>query len=68
MEVVEALSDLLVTAFDDLNKKEDIRATSVHPYKLGAGDRASVGLRVDIAGCRVVLGIQTPDTKESAYV
>ena len=61
-----ALLDLLQAAFEI--KKEDIRCTSVPPYKLDAGDKTSERLRAEIAGAEVVLGLLSPDTSESKYV
>jgi hypothetical protein len=61
-----ALLELLQAAFEI--KKEDIRCTSVPPYKLDAGDKTSERLRAEIAGAEVVLGLLSPDTSESKYV
>jgi hypothetical protein len=61
-----ALLDLLQAAFEI--RKEDIRCTSVPPYKLDAGDKTSERLRAEIAGAEVVLGMLSPDTSESKYV
>lgn len=61
-----ALLDLLQAAFEI--KKEDIRCTSVQPYKLNAGDKTSERLRAEIAGAEVVLGLLSPDTSDSNYV
>lgn len=61
-----ALLELLQAAFEI--EKEDIRCTSVPPYKLDAGDRTSERLRTEIAGAEVVLGLLSPDTSESKYV
>jgi hypothetical protein len=63
---VRALLELLQAAFEI--KKEDIRCTSVPPYKLDAGDKTSERLRAEIAGAEVVLGLLSPDTSESKYV
>lgn len=63
---VRALLDLLQTAF--VINTQDIRCTSVPPYKLAAGDKTSERLRSEIAGAEVVLGILSPDTSESKYV
>lgn len=61
-----ALLEMLQAAFEI--KKEDIRCTSVPPYKLDAGDKTSERLREEIAGAEVVLGLLSPDTSESKYV
>lgn len=65
-ELVAALIRLLDTAFD--LDKTDLRCTSVPPYKLPAGERTSDRLKTEIARAKAVLGILTPDTKESQYV
>ena len=59
-----ALLELLQASFEI--KKEDIRCTSVPPYKLDAGDKTSERLRAEIAGAEVVLGLLSPDT--SAFI
>ena len=61
-----ALLELLQAAFEI--KKEDLRCTSVPPYKLDAGDKTSERLRAEIAGAEVVLGLLSPDASESKYV
>ena len=65
-DVVKAFVYLLQAAF--YVDKEDIRCTSVQPYTLPAGERTPDRLRAEISQARVVLGILTPDTKESSYV
>jgi TIR domain len=65
-DVAQALVNVLEAAFH--LKKEDIRCTSVQPYTLEGGDRTPDRLRAEISQARVVLGILTPDTKESSYV
>ena len=65
-DVARGLVSLLETAFHI--EKEDIRCTSVAPYKLQAGARAPDRLKTEISHARVVLGILTPDTQESSYV
>jgi hypothetical protein len=64
--VAKALVNLLEAAF--YIEKGDIRCTSVPPYTLPAGERTSDRLRTEISQARIVLGILTPDTKESSYV
>lgn len=61
-----ALLELIQAAFEV--QKEDIRCTSVAPYKLDAGNQASERLRSEIAGAEVVLGLLSPYTSESKYV
>jgi hypothetical protein len=65
-EMVAALIALLEAAFGI--GPGDLRCTSVHPYKLPAGERTPDRLRAEIGRARAVLGILTPDTKESSYV
>jgi hypothetical protein len=65
-DVAKALVNLLEAAFHI--EKGDIRCTSVQPYRLPAGARTPDRLRAEIRHARVVLGILTPDTKESSYV
>ena len=65
-EVAAALVDLLEGAFHvDVG---DIRCTSVDPYRMKAGERTPDRLRAEISRAKVVLGILTPDTKDSSYV
>jgi len=66
VEQASALLDLLQAAFEI--GKEDIRCTSVQPYKLNAGEKTSERLRAEIAGAEVVLGLLSPDTADSKYV
>ena len=47
---------------------QDIRCTSVRPYRLPVGENTAERLRDEIADAEVVLGILTPDTHESSYV
>jgi TIR domain len=65
-DVGKVLVNLLEAAFHI--EKGDIRCTSVQPYRLPAGARTPDRLRVEIRHAGVVLGILTPDTKESSYV
>ena len=66
VELVAALAALLQVAFNI--GPGDIRCTSVHPYKLRAGERTPDRLRAEISRARAVLGVLTPDTRESSYV
>jgi hypothetical protein len=49
-------------------EKEDIRCTSVRPYRLPVGENTADRLRDEISDAEVVLGILTTDTLESSYV
>lgn len=64
--LAQALVNLIEVAFE-IDKK-DIRCTSVQPYTLSPGDRTSERLRAEIRAAKVVLGLLSPDTKESKYV
>ena len=64
--IVSALIDLIKSAF--YIEKEDIRCTSVRPYRLPVGERTSDRLKKEIHNAEAVIGIITPDTKESSYV
>jgi hypothetical protein len=65
-DVATALVRLLEAAF--YIERADIRCTSVHPYRLPPGERTAERVRNEIRRARVVLGILTPDTKDSSYV
>ncbi|HEX7186395.1 MAG TPA: toll/interleukin-1 receptor domain-containing protein [Thermoanaerobaculia bacterium] len=65
-ELVKALVKVLEAAFHV--EKRDIRCTSVHPYRLPAGERTPDRLQAEITRAKAVLGILTPDTAESSYV
>ncbi len=65
-EVVRAL--ILVLEHYFLIGSEDIRCTSVDPYKLSPGDKTSDRLRLDIKTAEVVLGIISPESQDSKYV
>jgi TIR domain len=65
-KLVAALVNVLNAAFHV--EKHDIRCTSVHPYRLPAGERTPDRLQAEIARAKTVLGILTPDTKDSSYV
>jgi TIR domain len=64
--VVEGLVSVIETAFQI--QTHDLRCTSVHPYRLRAGERTSDRLRLELQRAEAVLGIVTPDTKDSTYV
>jgi len=65
-KVVRALLICLETYFKI--DKQDIRCTSVNPYRLPVGENTSERLRQEISEAEVVLGILTTDTLTSAYV
>jgi hypothetical protein len=65
-EIVRALVDCISTYFDI--EVQDIRCTSVRPYRLPAGEDTSNRLRDEITDAEVVLGILTTDTLASSYV
>lgn len=64
--VAHALSELLVGYFQ--LSPQDIRCTSVQPYRLPFGKNTGERLRDEISRASVVLGILSPDTSESSYV
>jgi len=64
--VVQALVNVLTTAF--VIEPTDLRCTSVHPYRLKAGDRTADRLRAELQRAEAVLGIISPDVKASSYV
>jgi hypothetical protein len=66
VQLVRALTTLLRKALD--LEPEDIRCTSVHPYKLRVGQRTPDRLREEISRAKAVIGVLTPDTKDSSYV
>lgn len=65
-EIVSALVDVLRSAFHI--DQADIRCTSVHPYRLPVGERTPDRLKRELKGAQAVIGILTPDTRESSYV
>ena len=65
-EVVSALVDVIRSAFRI--DKSDIRCTSVRPYRLPVGERTPDRLKQELRSAEAVIGIVTPDTKESSYV
>jgi hypothetical protein len=65
-DLSNALVDLLSAAF--YIEKDDIRCTSAQPHTLRSGELTQDSLRRAISNAQVVLGILTPDTKESSYV
>jgi predicted nucleotide-binding protein len=65
-QVAGALTELIRAAFDiNINQ---IRCTSIQPYRLPFGQNTSERLRDEIRNAKVVLGILAPDTGESSYV
>jgi hypothetical protein len=65
-QVAQALVDLLEAAFQI--KPHDVRCTSIHKYALNIGDRTTERLRTELRHAKVVLGIISPDVKDSSYV
>lgn len=65
-EIVRALVDCIKTYFHI--DRQDIRCTSVRPYRLPVGENTSDRLRDEITDAEVVLGILTTDTLASSYV
>jgi hypothetical protein len=65
-EVVSALVDVLRSAF--VVNQADIRCTSVRPYRLPVGERTPDRLKRELKDAQAVIGILTPDTRESSYV
>jgi len=64
--IAKALIGLLDSAFDF--DPSEIRCTSVKGYMLTPGERTSEELRSNLAGAELVVGLLSPDTKESNYV
>jgi hypothetical protein len=64
--VVQALVHVIEAAFEV--RPEDLRCTSVHPYRLRAGDRTADRLRTELQHAEAVLGIVSPNVKDSSYV
>ena len=65
-KIVSALVECLKTYF--YIDKQDIRCTSVRPYRLPVGENTADRLRNEITDAEVVLGIMTTDTLDSSYV
>jgi hypothetical protein len=65
-KIVNALVDVLRSAF--VVNQVDIRCTSVRPYRLPVGERTADRLKRELRGAQAVIGILTPDTRESNYV
>jgi TIR domain len=65
-KIVSALVDVLRSAF--VIDQSDIRCTSVRPYRLPVGERTPDRLKRELKGAQAVIGIITPDTRESSYV
>ena len=66
VNVVRALVNVLSVSFEI--EPADLRCTSVHPYRLRAGDRTADRLRAELQRAEAVLGIISPDVKASSYV
>ena len=64
-KVVQAIVDVLESAFN-INP-EDMRCTSISPYKLPLGAQTSERLKSELNNAEVVLGIISPDVDESQY-
>jgi hypothetical protein len=64
--LVRALVDCIDMYFNV--RKQDIRCTSVRPYRLPVGENSAERLRSEITDAEVVLGILTTDTLQSSYV
>ena len=65
-KIVAALVDVLRSAF--VVNQTDIRCTSVRPYRLPVGERTPDRLKRELKGAQAIIGILTPDTRESSYV
>ncbi|MBL8348964.1 MAG: toll/interleukin-1 receptor domain-containing protein [Burkholderiaceae bacterium] len=65
-DIVRALLDCLERHFEI--QRQDIRCTSVRPYRLPVGENTADRLRAEITDAEVVLGILTTDTLASSYV
>jgi len=65
-QVAEALAETLSVAFEI--GPDDIRCTSVQPYRLPFGRNTGERLREEIRQAKAVLGLLAPDTKDSTYV
>lgn len=65
-EIVRSLVECIRAYFQI--ERQDIRCTSVRPYRLPVGENTSDRLRDEITDAEVVLGILTTDTLQSSYV
>ena len=65
-KIVSALVECIRTYFTV--DRQDVRCTSVRPYRLPVGENTADRLRDEITEAEVVLGILTTDTLESSYV
>jgi hypothetical protein len=65
-EIAQALVRLIEASFRIDSR--DLRCTSVPPYRLRAGERTGDRLRTEIKQAEAVLGILTPNTRDSSYV
>ncbi len=65
-KIAAALVDCVRTRF--ALEVHDIRCTSVHPYRLRAGDDTERKLREEVIQAEVVLGLLSPTANQSTYV
>jgi TIR domain len=65
-EIASALVDVLKSAF--VVSPTDIRCTSVPPCRLPVGEDTTDRLKRELKGAQGVIGILTPNTRESSYV
>ncbi len=65
-DVAGALVEFLGAAFH--LESESIRCTSAQPFRLSPGAPVRDSLREDIGSAAVVLGVLTPQSRESSYV
>lgn len=65
-EIARALVAVLQSAFHI--GQADIRCTSVYPYGLPMGESIPDRLKLELKCAQAVIGILTPDTRESSYV
>jgi TIR domain len=65
-KIVKALVNVLSAAFEI--KPNHMRCTSVHPYRLKVGERTSDRLRTELQRAEAVIGVISPDVKDSSYV
>ncbi len=65
-QVAQALVGLLEAAFEI--QPNNLPCTSIHKYALNIGDRTTERLRTELRHAKAVLGIISPDVKDSSYV
>ena len=65
-EIARALVECLRVRF--YIETQDIRCTSVHPYRLRAGDDTERKLREEVVRAEAVLGLLSPQANQSTYV